>query len=64
MLSRQSALLKCGLMILEGMCPPDPTAYACKSCAYDPDSCGDCWRAYLFAISNGRKQLPDMPIFS
>lgn len=63
-ISRQSALLKCGLLILEGACPPDPSAYACRNCEYDAECCGDCWRAYLFAICNGRKQLPPMPIFT
>lgn len=57
-MSKTSALLKCGLLILEGACPPDATAYACCGGEYDAECCGDCWRAYLFAIVNNRKQLP------
>lgn len=60
--SKVDALLKCGLLILMDACPPDSTAYACRGCDYDADCCGDCWRAYLFAVANGRKQLPRLPI--
>lgn len=62
MLNRTSDLLTCGLMILADACPPDSSAYACRGYDYDEDCCADCWRAYLFAIANGRKQLPRLPM--
>lgn len=56
-MSRVDGLLKAGLLILEDACPPDPTAYLCRRCDYDGECCGDCWRAYLFAVANGRTQI-------
>ena len=53
--SRVDGLLEAGLLILEDACPPDPTAYLCRCSDYDGECCGDCWRAYLFAVANGRK---------
>ena len=56
-LSRVDGLLRAALILIDDGCPPDPTAYLCRRCEYDGECCGDCWRAYLFAVANGRDKI-------
>lgn len=50
-------LLKCGLLILQDACPPNPERYICKESEdFDETACQRCWEQYLFAVASGRIQ--------
>lgn len=51
--SKVKELLRCGVLILEDACPPDPERYICKeSDFYDETACKRCWGEYLYAVAN------------
>ena len=53
-------LLKCGLLILQDACPPDPERYICKESEFfDETACQRCWEKYLFDVANGK--IPEQP---
>lgn len=54
--NRVDALLRCGLLLLNDSCPPDPDAYLCSiEDADDGTACRRCWERYLFAVANGKR---------
>ena len=56
----EDQLLKCGLLILQDACPPDPERYICKESEFfDETACQRCWEKYLFDVANGK--IPEQP---
>lgn len=56
----EDQLLKCGLLILQDACPPDPERYICKESEFfDETACQRCWEKYLFDVARGK--IPEQP---
>lgn len=55
-------IFDCALLILEDGCPPEKDMNLCRhedGELYGPEeACTRCWKAYLYYVSNGRKEHP------
>lgn len=61
MTMKEAAFQQCAFMILADQCPPDRKHYLCAIEEDDTDrDCTQCWSNYLWGLSMGTIELPEM----